>query len=233
MTRSSFAVVVFGAVVGLALAPAFLEGCSQTGVGDPCVPAKEYDTTFLGFDPGEVNVESKSFQCQTRLCLANHFRGRVSCPYGQGSKGEAPGNGTTYKDKNGTTIAACSTPAGNADKPVAVTGPAGAVAAGQDAVPAQCLDRQAKDAVYCSCRCENVNGKTDDGAVYCKCPDGFKCQQLVTQVSNSDTGLTGGYCIRNNTDYDPTQSCQTSPSNLCDPKNANDAKLGCGSWNGQ
>jgi|GEM_PF-969612 len=58
--------------------------CGGSGVGDPCVPEDEYLTTFSGFDHGEVNVESRSFQCLTRVCLVNHFNGRVSCPFGQG-----------------------------------------------------------------------------------------------------------------------------------------------------
>ena len=62
-------------------------GCSASGVGDPCIPEQEYNEQFLGFSQKEVNVESKSFQCQTRVCLVNHFRGRVSCPYGQTAAG--------------------------------------------------------------------------------------------------------------------------------------------------
>src|SRR5688572_2465366 len=65
-------------------------GCKQTGVGDPCVPEQEYDPTFSGFVVDQVNVESKSYQCETRLCLVNHFQGRVSCPYGQDNGGAAP-----------------------------------------------------------------------------------------------------------------------------------------------
>lgn len=57
--------------------------CGGSGVGDPCVPEDEYLTTFTGFSVGEVNVESRSFQCLTRVCLVNHFQGRVSCPFGQ------------------------------------------------------------------------------------------------------------------------------------------------------
>ena len=58
-------------------------GCPAEGVGDPCVPEDEYSATFSGFSVSEVNTESRSFQCQSRLCLVNHFQGRVSCPYGQ------------------------------------------------------------------------------------------------------------------------------------------------------
>ena len=40
-------------------------------------------------------------------------------------------------------------------------------------VPSQCDKRKADNAVYCSCRCANGYGKTDDGFKYCTCPDGF------------------------------------------------------------
>src|SRR5512135_451851 len=79
MIRSVFAsLAAFVAITAVSA-----QGCKASGVGDPCIPEKEFDPTFLGFDKGEVNVESKSFQCLTRLCLVNHFRGRVTCPYGQ------------------------------------------------------------------------------------------------------------------------------------------------------
>src|SRR3954471_6960701 len=58
-------------------------GCPSGGVGDPCTPEDEYQQIFSGYQVGEVNLESRSFQCETRLCLVNHFEGRVSCPYGQ------------------------------------------------------------------------------------------------------------------------------------------------------
>jgi hypothetical protein len=60
-----------------------LTGCESGGVGDPCTPEIEYDSDFGGFAIEETYVESNSFQCQTRLCLVNHFQGRVSCPDGQ------------------------------------------------------------------------------------------------------------------------------------------------------
>lgn len=63
-------------------------GCESGGVGDPCVPEDEYQTNFSGFAVTEVNVESRSFQCETRICLVNHFQGRVSCKYGQ-AEGES------------------------------------------------------------------------------------------------------------------------------------------------
>lgn len=47
------------------------------------MPEDEYSPTFAGFAVSEVSTESRSFQCQSRLCLINRFQGRVSCPYGQ------------------------------------------------------------------------------------------------------------------------------------------------------
>jgi len=187
-----------GAVVALLVSA---PGCKDVGVGDPCTPEQEYDPTFNGFDEQEVNVESKSFQCQTRLCLVNHFRGRVSCPYGQDKGGNAPAGAS-----------ACTVP-GTKDP---ITGNPADTKKGES-VPAQCKDRIAANAVYCSCRCANVNGKTDDGGNYCSCPDGFSCTQLVSSIGLGNEGLTGAYCVKDNTKYDRNAgACAAS----CDPTSA-------------
>ena len=238
MTRSFFAVLAVGAA-GMALLPASLQGCSQTGVGDPCVPEQEYDPSFLGFQEGEVNVESKSFDCQTRLCLANNFQGRVTCPYGQKQNGDPPAlSGTSpYTDKNGDPIGGCVLPFGGVDdangKPPTVNGVSQAITGTLGSsdpnatafVPPQCKDRTGGTggtAVYCSCRCANTEGKTDDGSDYCTCPDGFSCTQLVTKIGTNNEGLTGAYCIRKGTDYNPINGCSE-----CDPGSKN-----CGTFNG-
>ena len=98
--------------------------CQPGGVGDPCTPEDEYNTVFPGYDAKEVNVESKSFQCETRVCLVNHFQGRVSCKYGQ-----TAANG------------GCTVP-GDSSKPITVQ------------VTPQLVARTADKAVYCSCRCD-------------------------------------------------------------------------------
>jgi hypothetical protein len=242
MSRSFFAVVAVG-LAGMALFPSFLEGCAQTGVGDPCTPEQEYDPTFLGFQATEVNVESKSFDCQTRLCLANHFQGRVSCPYGQTKTGGPPAttsSGAPYTDKNGNPIGACVLPGGGVDNPdggaptadqvsQAVTGDPATDPTDLATVQPQCRDRTGGtngSAVYCSCRCANVDGQTNDGAVYCACPEGFSCTQLVSSIGAGDTGLTGAYCIKSGTQYDAVNSCTSAGH--CDATQQN-----CGTFNGE
>ena len=194
--RPLLSVLAIGAGLLLVVGP----GCADEGIGDPCVPEQEYNADFLGFDEKEVNVESKSFQCQTRLCLVNHFRGRVSCKFGQNKEGQP-------KDVENP----CVVP-GTSDS---ITGDPNNTSKKAE-VPAQCASRTADRAVYCSCRCANADGKTDDGANYCTCPDGFECEQLVTPIGPLDTGLTGGYCIKATTKYNAAEACVS-----CDPATGN------------
>ncbi|MEO8918591.1 MAG: hypothetical protein ABI488_14280 [Polyangiaceae bacterium] len=55
----------------------------QAALGDPCLTGDEYFPSFRGFSENEVNLETGGAMCSTGVCLANHFQGRVSCPYGQ------------------------------------------------------------------------------------------------------------------------------------------------------
>jgi hypothetical protein len=170
-------------LLATALLGLFPLACQPGGVGDPCTPEDEYNQTFSGYSPTEVNVESKSFQCETRLCLVNHFQGRVSCKYGQTTAQamattppcHVPGN-----DKLGI---------GTPSAPVEVT--------------PQLKARQADAAVYCSCRCDGP----DSNARYCKCPSGYACEHLVDQLTipGAKGQLAGSYCVRDGTEYDKTQ----------------------------
>lgn len=180
-------------------------GCGEEGIGDPCTPEQEFNPDFLGFDEKEVNVESKSFQCRTRLCLVNHFRGRVSCPYGQGLGGEPP------QGAKNCTIPGTETPIQGAKDPN--TGEFLDLKR-QSSIAAQCLDRKADAAVYCSCRCADINGQRPSNQTFCDCPDGFQCERLVTSIGQGNEGLTGSYCIKKNTKYDPATSCTQGE---CDP----------------
>jgi hypothetical protein len=182
-------------------------GCGDEGIGDPCTPEQEYNADFLGFDEKEVNVESKSFQCRTRLCLVNHFRGRVSCPYGQGAGGEPPA-GTDQRCK----IPGTDTPIEGAKDQA--TGEY-VDTRKKSSVSPQCVDRAADKTVYCSCRCADINGQRPGDQTFCDCPDGFACERLVTSIGGgANEGLTGSYCIKKNTKYDPTTACTQGD---CDP----------------
>src|SRR4051794_23195422 len=114
-------------LLATALLGLFPLACQPGGVGDPCTPEDEYTESFPGYQPTEVNVESKSFQCETRVCLVNHFQGRVSCKYGQ----PKPPDGANP----------CHVPG---DPKLKIT----------EQVSPQLVKRQADAAVYCSCRCD-------------------------------------------------------------------------------
>ena len=167
---------------------------TKSAIGAACIPAAEKVTAFHGSSEREINIETRSPTCESELCLSNHFRGRVTCPYGQDSSGNAPPGAK-----------ACTTPDG---APIANDAHTGA------SVPAQCLDRTADKAVYCSCRCANAQGRTDDGAHYCACPSGLSCKPLVTAIGANDDDLAGAYCIKDGTDFDPATTCAA----VCDPQ---------------
>ena len=188
-------------LAGVALALSVIAGCESGGVGDPCIPEDEFFETFSGFSLGEVNVESRSFQCETRVCLVNKFQGRVSCPYGT----------------NGTNPDPTATPTVLHDRPCALPAPID----GNVTVPVlpQRLDRDPEVAVYCSCRC----GGSDPNARYCECPSGFECTEIVQSRSDQQTGqeqLAGSYCIRTGSNVDPItvdQKVCTVPDNPNQP----------------
>ncbi|MGC4089583.1 MAG: hypothetical protein QM756_17180 [Polyangiaceae bacterium] len=186
---------ISGILTALALG-ALSAACTPGGVGDPCTPEDEYLTTFSGFSVEEVNVESRSFQCETRICLVNHFQGRVSCPYGN--------------DKSTTVMnqqqhpPACIIP-GDPSKQIEV------------AVDPQIVQRRADNAVYCSCRCDGP----DANARYCECPSGFSCTKLVEKFGFEKGGqLAGSYCIREGSEYrkggvNVTDTCRYDDQATC------------------
>jgi hypothetical protein len=198
-------------------------GCTPGGVGDPCTPEDEYQQSFNGFQVTETNVESRSFQCETRLCLVNHFQGRVSCRLGQ----PAP------------PLDAMGKPVGGADYHPACSIPGTAVSTDPNSpdninveVKPQLVERQTDKAVYCSCRCDGP----EKGARYCECPEGFQCEKLVKdlKITLGASNLAGSYCIRSGSRYDVSAStvetCDRA-SAVADPKNQNAASCGCGGNN--
>lgn len=199
MTRSLYG----NAFVVAAILSAFsVLGCNAGGVGDPCIPEDEYVDTFSAYSAQEVNIESRSFQCESRVCLVNHFQGRVSCPYGQ-----------TDTSLPGDNDAACRIP-GTKNEAIKVT------------VAPQIQSRQTDDAVYCSCRCANADGQTNDGKHYCGCPGGFHCAQLIDDLKIGSSQLAGGYCVRNGTDWKAGAASCINPSDAgcCDRNKKNCGK---------
>lgn len=213
MTRAIFTSLLVG--MGLLVASA-LPGCKDEGVGDPCTPEQEYDPSFIGFDEKEVNVESKSFQCRTRICLVNHFRGRASCPYGQSAEGV---NNAALKspEQHASAAGGCTIP-GTTSPITGLTNPADPASfrdpRKKALVPAQCKDRDADTTVYCSCRCADINGDKPSDQTFCECPDGFTCSPLVTSIGAGNEGLTGSYCIKPKGLYNKDTACNQGD---CDP----------------
>jgi hypothetical protein len=190
--------------------------CEPGGVGDPCTPEDEYVQTFSGYKETEVNVESRSFQCETRVCLVNHFRGRVSCPYGQSSTDTPTFDPNTGQQVSGlppTDPHVCRIPGTSgqlATDAIVVPVPPQLYSRTATATADRTGQGKVEDAVYCSCRCANADGNTDDGARYCECPSGFVCRKLIDDVGLGSSELAGSYCIREGTDFaqdDIGESC--------------------------
>ncbi len=203
--------------VGLLLGWAAL-ACTPGGVGDPCTPEDEYSQNFNGFQVTEVNVESRSFQCETRLCLVNHFQGRVSCRLGQtasqASPDEVDETGTPTGRPNPRYNPVCAIPGTEA------TNDPNSLDNIKVEVPPQLKSRQTEKAVYCSCRCDGP----EKNARYCECPEGFTCEPLVDDLKITAGGgqLAGSYCIRSGTKYNEKDHYKTAPNCASDP-----AACGC------
>jgi hypothetical protein len=186
-------------------------GCQSGGVGDPCTPEDEYRQDFNGYQLTEVNVESKSFQCETRVCVVNHFQGRVSCPYGQTGMNPDIVTPTSPDYKQPTDPARCRVPGTNGKHCIDSSTPPKPVDCPEDApgltnidaitvpVDPQRIYRNAQDTVYCSCRCQGP----DKTARYCTCPSGYECSELVKELGLGPSELAGSYCVKSGTVYDP------------------------------
>lgn len=267
-----------GLIITASFSALALVGCPGGGVGDPCVPEEEYLENFAGFKLTEENIESRSFQCQTRICLVNHFQGRVSCPFGQGppvgcdinmpvcdtasgetckeagvlisdcdptectesgadpnncnngamgnpacggrrcdqdgrychcSAGDCPVGYTcdVTNDRNLCATHVCSVDASpnngrcyvpGTNDPVAVPVCSQCAATG---AAAETL-RHAENTVYCSCRCDVADGEEkDENFNFCKCGEGYVCQEIRKNVGLGDKQITGKYCVKQGSEY--------------------------------
>jgi hypothetical protein len=201
---SAGALCALGGKAALALLLLGGFGCESGGVGDPCIPEDEFFDTFSGFSLGEVNVESRSFQCETRVCLVNKFQGRVSCPYGTAGTPPDPTSQVTH------------------GLPCEVPNFGGYV---KVPVDPQRTERPPELAVYCSCRCD---GK-DPNARYCECPSGFECAEIVSDQNQGQAELAGSYCIRKGSNVDPVRVDPKVCSVPADPSKPAPTDLTCGS----
>jgi hypothetical protein len=166
---------------------------SAAGLGEPCLPEEELNGNFGGYGETEVNVITGTPGCASSVCVVNHFRGRASCPYGQ-------------TDEQRMSDPACFLP----ESELAVTVP----------VIPQLQDRQAKDTVICSCRCDGPGP-----GEYCTCPSTMECAPLIQDVGLPDSGfedVIGSYCIPKGTAYDArslgTAPCESSTMSCGDPR---------------
>lgn len=185
-------------------------GCSVSGVGDPCIPEDEFDKTFGQSISTDLSIDVNSTQCETRVCLRHYFRGRVSCPFGNdenvGQSGKCLGvsgvrNLYTLDGSAGGTL--CCPIIGDVNQaPV------------PKVVDSQCQQRQAKDSVYCSCRCDVPNDPDIDRAQVnlCKCPSGYTCTPLCDATHGNCSivpkGKWGSYCVKdgpNGAGFNPAQ----------------------------
>jgi hypothetical protein len=145
-------------------------------VGAACMPNEEQNPAFPGYQISEVMVDGASGDCATNVCLINHFRGRVSCPYGNVS-----GSGT------------CFTPDAEHQLVTATVDPQIATA------PEASAGRRPDQAVYCSCRCDGP----DPAAEYCQCPTGFECAALMPDIGKGHAAYAGSYCVKLDTNIGP------------------------------
>ncbi|MBW2523544.1 MAG: hypothetical protein JRI23_05190 [Deltaproteobacteria bacterium] len=179
---------VAGGLVGTLALSGMLMGCPSSGVGDPCTPEDEYKENFAGFKLTEENIESRSFQCQTRICLVNHFQGRVSCPAGQEqpqpcNAGQSCSSGVctdstvldvscsgpencpstgTFDCIDGRCVErVCAPEGGPSENDGRCWVPGTNIPVSVPVCP-QCGDRNQDQAVYCSCRCGLAEGEDPD-----------------------------------------------------------------------
>lgn len=148
-------------------AGAYARSGDEATIGAPCLPVRESNPSFDGFMSDETGLDPAP--SGTATCLIYHFRGLVTCPYGQNAAGQAP-----------ACASSCTTSTGGS-----VSGE----------VSPQCSARPASQAVVWSCRCANVQGTTNDGDHYCTCPSGTTCTQVISSTGAAEDDVSGAYCL--------------------------------------
>lgn len=135
------------------------------------------------------------------VCIANHFRGRVDCPYGQTDAdyasylaGDIPSNDTRLCRVSETNNVV------------------------EGAIVPQLYERRSSRTVYRSCRCADSDGNRTNEA-YCDCPSTYSCTPFLDDLGGKGDPNAGSYCIKNGTEYDPSanmSACSREKEN-CGP----------------
>jgi hypothetical protein len=169
-------------VVGVAAIGLLPIGCQSGGVGDPCTPEDEVSFRFSGFKESEDIIESRSFQCATRICLVNHFQGRVSCPLGQPSPKDAQGlEGCTPKrDSKGNYVDGQGSCGADPNEPKVVQH---CVQAGS--FSPSCDLTNGQDAANKFCAGLGAGGKCNP-AGFCECQTDADCAFITSAVVSCD-----------------------------------------------
>jgi hypothetical protein len=128
-----------------------------TLVGNPCIADAEFHADYSGYELPEIHLQEGTEACSSGLCLAHHFQGRVSCPYGQTAEDLA---------LPATDPRRCRLPRTSSSDPVSAV---------EVPVPPSFADRPAEDAAYCTCAC---GGPGAD----CTCPEGYACRELFERT---------------------------------------------------
>ncbi len=148
---------------------------SAASVGASCVPFAELSTSFEGFSVTEVTLNENNPAC---------------------------GNGAACVVNHFQGLTSC--PYGQDAGADRCTVPGTSTPVLPEVRPQE-TPRQTANTVYCSCRCANDEGSTDDGASYCACPSGYTCSPLVSAIVPGDPHA-GSYCIKSGTVYDPVDT---------------------------
>ncbi len=158
---------------------------------------------FSGFVTNEVAIGYCAACDGDGLCIANHFQGRVTCPYGQTQE-----EIDTLPPNDPMRCRAADTGGGVSTEPVLVP------------VDPQRIDRRGDDAVVCTCQCAGPE-RSMPAEGWCACPSSMECGSLIPDLGGSSS--MSGYCIPVGTSYDPTQP----PRETCDKKGT-DPATDCG-----
>lgn len=145
----------------------------------------ETDLTLSPVAASEEDVVMEGDPNDGSVCIANHFRGRVDCPYGQSE--------ADYASYLAGEISA-------GDERLCRVSETNGVVEGP--VVPQLVERRSNLTVYRSCRCADAEGNRTNEA-NCDCPSTYSCQPFIENLGGKFESTAGGYCIKNGTEWNP------------------------------